>query len=160
MNCHNCEIPLEWDGFSPIIACGICRSYRFVDVPDDSADKIVPLNQQGECFCPCCRRRLGLAAMDGLKVEHCASCEGVLLTSEVFAMFVRNRRSEFREAASQPIILVGESHADKRCPHCRRGMEVHPCYGPNLIIVESCLGCGMVWLDCHEMVMSSALASD
>ncbi|MBS0204249.1 MAG: hypothetical protein JSS49_15205 [Planctomycetes bacterium] len=160
MNCHNCEIPLGWDGISPIVICEICRAYRFVDVPDDSGRTIVPMNPAGSCFCPCCRRRLYLAAMDGLKVEHCAACEGVLMTNEIFAMFVRNRRSEFREAASQPIVLVGEHRGSKRCPHCRRGMGIHPCYGPDLIIVESCRGCGMVWLDCRDMASSSVLSDD
>lgn len=89
--------------------------------------------------------------MDGLKVEHCAECKGVLLASEVFAMFVRNRRSEFREAASQPAIPVSDPYPpDVKCPNCRRAMNAHPCYGPHLIIIDECIGCGMVWLDCRE----------
>lgn len=158
MNCHNCEISLEWDGISPIVVCEICRAYRFVDVPDDSADQILPLNQAGSGCCPCCRRRLTLAAMDGLKVQHCVGCEGVLLDGDVFAMYVRNRRTEFREAASQPIILIPEPiNQDVHCPRCRTSMSVHPCYGPNFIIVKSCLDCGNVWLDCREMVSDSCL---
>ena len=159
MNCHNCEIALEWDGFSPVILCDICRAYRFVDVPDVTAKQIVSLNQPGSSFCPCCRRRLMQAAMDGLKVEHCAECEGVLLDDEVFAMFVRNRRTEFREAASQPFTLSAADLQDVNCPRCRTEMTVHPCYGPNFIIVNSCLDCGNVWLDCRELTNVSCLTN-
>lgn len=155
MHCHNCEIELDWDGSSPIIICEICRSYRFTDTPDGTADRIVSLDSPGENFCPCCRRRLQLAAMDGLKVEHCTECDGVLLPSDVLAMYVRNRRTEFRDAASRPVILISEQKQDRHCPTCRREMKIHPCYGPDFIIVESCISCGMVWLDCQEMAAST-----
>lgn len=151
MNCHSCEFPLEWDGVSPIVVCELCRTYRSTDTPDGTGERIVSLNRTGQWRCPCCRRNLSVAAMDGLKVEHCADCEGVLMDSDVFAMFVRNRREEFREAASQPTILVTDRLAEQRhCPECRRAMAIHPCYGPSLMIVESCVRCGMVWLDCRE----------
>ena len=154
MHCHNCEVPLEWDGFSPIVVCGICHSYRFTDVPDHSGSRIVTLAGSGECHCPKCRRRLKQAAMDGLKVERCSDCEGVLLTDDVFAMFVRNRRTEFRDAASRPILrVIEDEQADVKCPNCRRAMHVHPCYGPNYVIVDACLGCGMVWLDCRDSTL-------
>jgi Zn-finger nucleic acid-binding protein len=160
MNCHNCEIELEWDGFSPIVLCDICRAYRFVDVPDVTANQIISLNQPGSGCCPCCRRRLTLAAMDGLKVEQCAECAGVLLDDEVFAMFVRNRRIEFREAASQPLILVPvQQQPEVNCPRCRTEMNIHPCYGPDFIIVNSCLDCGNVWLDCRELTNASCVTN-
>lgn len=151
MRCHNCEIDLEWDGFQPIIVCEVCHSIRFVDVPDESGDCIIPLDRRGGFHCPCCRRRLVEAAMDGLRVEHCIECDGVLMNNDVFTMFVRNRRSEFRDAALQPVILLTEQQGqDIHCPCCRRTMNIHPCYGPGYIIVNSCNGCGMVWLDCRE----------
>ena len=151
MHCHNCEIALHWDGVSPVAVCGICRSYRSVDVPDDTGDWIVSLDRPGDFCCPCCRRRLVQAGMDGLKVEHCAGCDGVLLTDDVFAMFLRNRRPEFREAASQPVILVSEQRGnDIHCPNCRRVMNVHPCYGPDFLVIDACVGCGMVWLECRQ----------
>ena len=153
MICHNCEVPLDWDGISPIVACEFCRAYRFVDVPDGSGEQILSLNQQGESCCPCCRRRLTLAAIDGLKVEHCAGCEGVLLDNNVFAMFVRNRRDEFREAALQSALQVEERRLKRvNCPECRKKMQAHPSYGPNLIVIDSCVECGLVWLDCHELL--------
>lgn len=160
MICHNCRVPIDWDGVSPIVICEFCRSYRFVDVPDETAEQIVSLNRPGELCCPRCRRRLTAAAMDGLKVEHCGECSGVLLDSEVFAMFVRNRREQFRDAAQQPVVLLTEQlKRDVNCPFCRKAMSVHPCYGPNYIIVDACVDCGIVWLDCREMVIAEPTPS-
>ena len=156
MNCHNCEIPLVWDGLSPVIACNICRAYRFVDTPDGSGDCIIPLHLTGDSCCPCCRRQMSLAAIDGLKVEHCAECQGVLLPNRVFAMFVQNRRAEFRESALQPAILIAERRLKRvNCPKCRHAMRAHPSYGPHLIVIDSCVPCGIVWLDCHQLISSA-----
>jgi Zn-finger nucleic acid-binding protein len=152
MNCHNCEVSLSWDGISPIVVCELCRSYRCVDTPDETSNRIVSLNRPGRTHCPACRRRMVQAATDGLKVEHCSECRGVLLTDDLFAMFVRNRRSEFREAALQPVTVLRDQIETKlHCPNCRQPMCIHPCYGPNSVIVESCVDCGMVWLDCRDM---------
>ena len=160
MKCHNCESQIESDGFSPIVVCDACHSYRFVDVPDNSANRILPLNRPGECHCPGCRRRLNQAGMDGLKVEHCATCEGVLFSSDVYEMFVRNRRGEFRQAALQPAILVSKPYQmDVKCPHCRRAMNKHPYYGPNLFVIGGCASCGMVWLDCREVALLQVVVS-
>lgn len=158
MKCHNCECQLGWDGFSPIVVCDCCHSYRCVDIPDESGDRILSLERPGQSFCPCCRRRLTSAAMDGLKVEHCAECEGVLLTDDLFVLFVRNRRAEFRDAASQPVVLSStRQQCQTHCPNCRREMVVHPCYGPNFIVVDSCAGCGMVWLDCRASMIPTGV---
>jgi Zn-finger nucleic acid-binding protein len=151
MHCHNCGFLLESDGVDPIAVCDICRTYRSVEVPDDTGERIVSLGRPGEFRCPGCRRRLTQAGMDGLKVEHCAGCRGVLLTNEAFAMYLRNRRPEFREAARQPVVLIFESQRnDIHCPTCRRAMNVHPCYGPDYIIIDGCMNCGVVWLELQE----------
>jgi len=158
MRCHNCEVDLIGDGVSPVVICEICRVYRFTDIPDDSGNCIIPLNQAGDFHCPCCRRQLGLAAMEGLKVEHCAACSGVLMSSDLFAMYVRNRRDSFRETALHPAILVTDAERrEMHCPGCRRRMTMHPNYGPDSIIIDGCLSCGMVWINCREAAESGHL---
>ena len=153
MNCHNCEVSLNWDGVTPIVVCEICRAYRFVDLPDETANRIVSLKRAGSTNCPRCRRRMKDAAMDGLKVEHCADCQGVLLTDDVFAMFVRNRRPDFREAAQGFLVLVEDQlSTDVHCPCCRQPMDIHPCYGPDFLIIDTCVDCRLVWLDYRETV--------
>lgn len=70
-----------------------------------------------------------------------------------FAMFVRNRRAEFREAAQQSAIPVHERRLQHvHCPRCRTAMNSHPSYGPSLMLIDSCIPCGLVWLDCQTIL--------
>ena len=151
MNCHNCGTPLEWDGTQQILVCESCRTYRSHGTPDDSVDRVVSLGKPGSSKCPCCRKRMVKAAMDGLAVEFCAACRGVLIVEELFAMLVRNRRTEYRGAASRPTALDREQLSGERpCPACRRTMNVHPNYGPGHIVIDSCGNCHLIWLDLRE----------
>ena len=157
MNCHNCGAPLEWDGHQPIIVCEHCHTFRSLGTPDDTEDRIVSLDKPGHSNCPRCRRRMTQAAMDGLKVEHCEGCQGVLVIDEVFALLVRNRRAEYRGAALRPTPVDPEMLATPvSCPLCRRAMEVHPFYGPGNVVIDSCCRCGLIWLDCGEMAAIEA----
>lgn len=162
MRCHNCEVALDWDGFQEIVLCDVCHTYRSVDVPDSRGGRILALDRPGAFHCPRCRRHLAMAGLEGLSVEHCANCEGVLLTDETLPLFVRNRRADFRHAALQPAPLVSEHPAGLHCPHCRRAMNIHPCYGPDSIVVHSCIGCGLVWLDCRKAprIVAAPLVAD
>ena len=158
MRCHVCNVTLNWDAYSPAVVCEICRTYRSVDVPDETGAQVVSLGRKGRYHCPGCRTRLSEAGLDGLKVESCGDCSGVLIPGDIFSMFVRNRRTEFRDAALQPVVLVTEQRErDLFCPGCRRVMTIHPCYGPNYLIVNSCTGCGLVWLDCSEVPAAQVL---
>jgi len=92
------------------------------------------------------------AAMDGMQVEQCEDCQGLLVENNIFAMLVRNRRADFRGAALRPTPLNHELLKLRiPCPGCRRTMEVHPFYGPGNVVIDSCCRCGLVWLDCREM---------
>jgi Zn-finger nucleic acid-binding protein len=90
--------------------------------------------------------------MDGLKVEHCEGCHGVLIQRHLFAMLVRDRRADFRGAEARPIPLdFDQLKLIVDCPGCKQAMEVHPYYGPGNIVIDSCSDCGLVWLDSGEM---------
>ncbi len=151
MNCHNCGETLDGDGTQSIVVCEHCRTYRSFGTPDSSVDRVVSLGKPGRSKCPCCRQRLTQAAMDGLLVEYCDDCTGVLIPEDLFAMLVRNRRAEYRGAASHPTTL-DSNHLDGElhCPACRNAMDVHPCYGPGHIVIDSCSNCRLVWLDLRE----------
>jgi Zn-finger nucleic acid-binding protein len=156
MLCHSCQCPIPWDGISTIVVCENCRTYRSIDIPDSTGEAIEPLGLPGESLCPGCRCRMSLAAMDGLLVEHCAACSGVLVSGETFAMFVRNRRAEFREAALQPVTILLDSQNRKvRCPCCRGRMNKNPSYGPDFMIIDTCTECSVVWIDCSEVATAS-----
>ena len=160
MNCHNCGTPLEWDGTQPIVVCEHCRTFRSLGTPDDSVDRVVSLGKPGRSKCPRCQQRLVKAAMDGLTVEFCEACRGVLIVEDIFAMLVRNRRTEYRGAASHPTTLDSDQlHDELSCPACRHTMNVHPYYGPGNVVIDSCCNCRLIWLDFRETTVATAVAS-
>lgn len=152
MDCLNCGAPLNWDGSRPIIICDFCSSIRVIEAADGSADRVAELDHPGESACPRCQEPLTVAAMDGLKVEHCRQCRGILIEGDQFASVVRNRRANFRGAESRPVPLDAEQFkVVVPCPSCHRRMEVHPYYGPGNVVIDSCSDCRLVWLDSGEM---------
>lgn len=94
--------------------------------------------------------------MDGVKVECCEDCRGVLIEGEAFALVVRERRADFR-GTSKPVPVDAEQlKVVVDCPSCQRAMEVHPYYGPGNVVIDSCSQCGLVWLDSGEIATIEA----
>ena len=152
VDCQNCGAPLDWDGSRPIIICDFCSSMRSIDSTGDSLDRVVELNLPGKSNCPRCHEQLTVAAIDGVKVEHCEQCRGILMEGDLFATVVRNRRADFRGSESRPVPLdAAQLKITVDCPSCEQPMEVHPYYGPGNIVIDSCCRCRLVWLDSGEM---------
>lgn len=152
MNCNQCGAPQDWDGARPIVVCDYCNSIRSVCDIEVSVDRIGLTGQPGDANCPRCQHQMTAAAMDGMKVDHCEECRGVLIRRDLFAILVRNRRAAFRGAAERAVPLDPKQlKIVVDCPECQRAMEVHPYYGPGNIVIDSCRVCGLIWLDSGEM---------
>lgn len=152
MNCSNCAAPLDWQPGRTLLQCAHCHSYR---QPLNEPELVNRLEWQGvttEHNCPTCHEALEAATLDGLPAAGCRSCAGVLLHDDVFAQVVRSRRASYRgverlAAPLDPELLEREIV----CPGCRQPMEVHPFYGPGNQIIDSCLPCGLIWVDSGEL---------
>jgi Zn-finger nucleic acid-binding protein len=153
MDCTQCGAPLSWDGYRPVIVCEFCRSMQSVpSATGQTVDRIAVLDSPAKSNCPRCEFPMSVAAVDGLKVEHCLECHGVLLENHQFATLVRQRRARFKGVPSQPVVMDQDQlKIVVDCPGCRRTMEVHPYYGPGNIVIDSCSHCRLVWLDSGEM---------
>jgi len=98
--------------------------------------------------------------MDGLLVEYCEDCSGVLIPEELFAMLVRNRRADYRGAASHPTTLdMDDLIAKRNCPACRHTMDVYPNYGPSHTVIDTCSNCHLVWLNFRDASAVAMAAS-
>lgn len=146
MRCQHCEFERDWHVPVPDPACPQCGS------PWDSGGA---LDQNGIAVpkrvghpCPVCVTRLVPADLNGLPVQICANCHGLLMGTLVFELFVRSHRTEFRNAALQNRGVPTWS-VSRRCPQCRRRLRAHPCRGPFQMLFQGCADCCLVWITDH-----------
>lgn len=152
MNCRNCGAPLSPAAFSETTRCCHCDTQNDVSRGLRGADRIVWSSDPADMDCPRCAEPLVHASVDDHRVKACPECQGMILTTAAFGSLVRQRRSEFRGADRTPHPLNLDDLSDPiYCPECRWTMEVHPYYGPGNQIIDSCVRCGLVWIDSGEI---------
>lgn len=116
-------------------------------------DRIDPLAGEFAARCPCCEAHLSPAKLSSVKGLYCPTCYGVFLAKQHFGELIAARRAERRPAEFTPVRPIDPQQYERRllCPACRQAMEVHPYYGPGNVVIDSCAGCRMVWLDHGEI---------
>jgi Zn-finger nucleic acid-binding protein len=93
-----------------------------------------------------------VASLDGVKVQHCQACHGILLGNEPFRELLRRRRQRYDGPDDKPFPLnLKELERHTECPQCRGTMDVHPYYGPGNAVLDTCFGCRLIWLDRGEL---------
>jgi Zn-finger nucleic acid-binding protein len=131
--------------------CAYCGTFHFIETP--AVEGIQVLERPPDALrCPLCKSPLAKALLDEAEpVEHCEQCRGILMTRGVFAEAVgRRRASESRITAPAPIDKR-ELKREVTCPSCLARMDVHPYYGPGNVVIDTCSGCDLVWLDFGEL---------
>jgi Zn-finger nucleic acid-binding protein len=124
----------------------------FVNQPDDSFDRLTPLEEPTDWHCPKCESPLKAGTLDELCVVYCDQCQGILIGCHSFAQVIRSRRARFAGPESTPKPLdANELERQLHCPRCGQSMEVHPYYGPGNVVIDSCASCQVVWLDYGEV---------
>ena len=132
--------------------CRYCGSFDF---PAGTADDgLRVLGEESDAkSCAVCAKPLASALLDeSHPVRYCRHCRGVLLGRASFATVVQRRRAWATDQPGPPIPL-DRSHLERKvsCPACRKRMETHPYYGPGNVVIDSCAGCELVWLDFGEL---------
>lgn len=149
MNCKNCGAPLAYLWARACFHCEYCDTYSF---PQESADGVTVLGEESDTRCPACEEPLQTAAVAQVPVLYCIKCRGILAQQDRFLDLV----TYLRTYASGPVDLPtpidpGELRRRVPCPHCGRMMEAHPYYGPGNVVIDSCVACGVIWLDHGEL---------
>lgn len=132
--------------------CNHCGTFHFVD--GNAVDGVrVLLRDAAALPCPLCGHTLARSILDdGHAVEHCERCRGLLVQRSTFADVVTLRRARQTGAPVPPAPLdPRELKRTVTCPSCRQRMDVHPYYGPGNVVIDSCSGCNLVWLDHGEL---------
>jgi LSD1 subclass zinc finger protein len=152
MNCTNCGGPLELVEGREHLRCPFCTAICLPADLELSADRVAPLGRETGNHCPACDSPLQVGRLDGCLVECCATCGGLLVATTEFACVVQKRRAAYAGADRRPVPLAArELERRLTCPRCAEPMEVHPYYGPGNVVIDSCPGCRIVWLDHGEM---------
>lgn len=156
MNCRNCGATMELARGAARLECSYCGSQQRLGRREDGATVCgvvrIGAATEPELACPRCRAALVSASLDGEAVALCDACDGLLAPRESFARVVRTRRMTFSgiEITPQPI-EASELSRQVQCPRCARTMETHPYFGSGAVVVDSCAGCGLIWLDAGEL---------
>jgi Zn-finger nucleic acid-binding protein len=135
------------------LQCRFCSSLVFTTDNPLTVDRISPLGGTLESPCPCCQKPLQTGKIDEYPALYCQGCYGVLLRNEHFGAALRARRARRTVAESEDPRAIDLKQYERilRCPSCDGAMEVHPYYGPGNVMIDSCSGCGYLWLDHAEL---------
>lgn len=152
MNCTQCGGLLRLStAHGPYLECDHCGSeFPLPDTPS-GVDGLVPLGRPTEHHCPRCENGLELAVLDEAPIEHCGHCKGLLLEDQLFAVVVQERRWAYRGPEKVSPFDPAALESRFQCPSCERNMDRHPYNGPGNVVIDSCFGCGWIWLDAGEL---------
>ena len=129
--------------------CEYCMSFAF---PERSADGVVVLGEESNLPCPVCSTGLVSASVARHGVLHCSKCRGILAQQEVFGDIVKYLRTHASGPPEPPQPLdPAELRRRIHCPGCGQLMETHPYYGPGNSVIDTCMRCGVIWLDYGEL---------
>jgi Zn-finger nucleic acid-binding protein len=133
------------------LQCKHCETCCFPESPAESADGVTRLDEPADHECPVCFERLSLASIAGYEVSYCEQCRGVLTTNGDFPHIVRERRVEARRDEASAPLDPRELQRQIDCPACGQRMETHPYHGGGNAVIDTCMGCHLIWFDAGEL---------
>lgn len=123
----------------------------------DSSPKTVCLidgtGKTTDFCCPRCENQpLEVGNIYKYQVCFCPQCLGFVIDSPTFGMMVNVLRAAYNGPEDKPVpIDPNQLHINVNCPTCLEEMATHPYYGPGNVVLDSCPGCVLSWLDNDEL---------
>ena len=150
MNCPGCGADQGPAGDLHSFRCTQCG----FQLPAEIADGVAVMGEPVGALCPLCRVALVSALIEGETVCHCGQCHGFLAEIETFGVIVTKRRALHRRSESRtgPFDLA-ELQRALTCPNCQQRMDTHPYFGGGNAVVDTCEGCGLIWLDAGDLAV-------
>jgi Zn-finger nucleic acid-binding protein len=111
-------------------------------------------------LCPLCSSPLSASRLDEYPLLSCPRCSGMLIAMDCFAAVI----DAVRIRENRPVQMVrprDQTPGDRTvgCPLCGKPMLAHIYGGPGNVVIDSCEGCQVNWLDPGEL-RRIALAPD
>jgi len=156
MNCPSCGAPMKLKPDLQSLKCEYCLSVYF---PEKNDDGVRVLEEQSGHDCPVCRTPLFHAFVDKSPVIYCTKCNGMLVAMARMETTIEALRAERGGGTAPPPPDRDDLRRKINCPQCHRPMDAHFYCGPGNVVIDSCEGCSILWMDRGEM-MRIAHAAD
>jgi Zn-finger nucleic acid-binding protein len=110
-------------------------------------------------FCPRCDQELCAGEIHGVQLDMCRACYGILLDRALLVTVLDVMAEALRETLDPALALeaVPDIGGEIICPRCRTTMDRHGYMDTKWVMIDSCQGCDVVWLDTDELGMISLL---
>ncbi len=132
--------------------CSSCESFWFPASIEQSEDGIVPQDRVTPFSCPRCSVDLEVGKIGNTEVCYCPTCRGFVVDSESLGGLIYARRATYVGPDDQPTLAnSNELDMHATCPACFAKMEAHHYCGPGNIVLDTCMGCKLAWLDHGEL---------
>ena len=104
-------------------------------------------------ICPRCSLYLAKGQFNNLPVAVCRKCMGFLVGGRNLTKLIEQMADELTAeiSADARIQDIPDKGGAALCPVCRKAMENFGYMGSNLIKIDRCFSCNMVWLDALEL---------
>jgi len=148
MTCGNCGAPTRLDRNRGVFVCDYCGSECMPRAGDDGVQVLSETNFK----CPTCAGLLSEGQLEFHPLLYCAACRGMLIAMDEFGGLIEALRSyRDRPAAALPPRNATEGKLPRLCPRCSQAMDNHPYGGPGNVVIDTCEGCSVNWLDKGEL---------
>jgi Zn-finger nucleic acid-binding protein len=151
MNCPGCGVTMEPAGHADYFRCRHCGGHHFAG---ETGDGVFVVGEPVGALCPVCRVPLVSALIENETVCSCGGCRGFLAVIDTFGVIVSKRRAlhDRHENRTDPFDPA-ELRRVLTCPNCHERMDTHPYFGGGNAVVDTCAGCGLIWLDAGDLAV-------
>lgn len=100
--------------------------------------------------CPVCDKAMITAELHEVEVDYCASCTGIWLDAgELEILLGDPKHADSIVSSFQPV--SGTNHPVRKCPICRKKMEIVDTDGTGVVLLDRCRLHHGLWFDRGEL---------
>lgn len=103
--------------------------------------------------CPACQSPLQPRAIEGVEVQVCAACEGVLVEVRRLVPLLEQVARPLAKVMDldEPIEPQPDEGVPRACPGCSQTMTAFGYMGERAVTVDRCSDCLLIWADAGEI---------
>ena len=146
-NCVNCGAPMRADPAEGTLTCSHCGSIA----QQPGIIRYIQMGVISEDTCSACSTALSHAKLDGVPLLVCQRCQGLLIQMEHFVSVIEAARAHEEPSATIPPRRDSPGDRTTACPRCTQTMLSHFYGGPGNLVIDTCEGCQVNWLDPGEL---------